>query len=375
MASFVCKHSLGLKVGALAGSVQPTIDKRADRGDRHDATWHADVAERDVVGSPALHGIGRRQTLLAISAITAGSVSAVPGSQASAAELAVPGGARELDQVAASDGPAQLVAGDEEDLVVRVFEGATRSVVAILNLELPPGKAGLEEDAVVQGTGSGFVWDKFGHVVTNYHVIAKLATDPSGRQRSKVSILGPDGQVLTYGSTIVATDPSRDLAVVKIDAPPEILRPMAIGTSGDLRVGQACYAIGNPYGYAHTLTVGTVSGLGREIPSPVGRPIPNCIQTDAAINAGNSGGPLLDSFGRAIGVNTATFTRQGSGMSSGVNFAVPIDSVLRVVPQLIVNGSVAPTRPSFPPSFRPPQATPSPPPLAPAPASSGGGTR
>lgn len=114
---------------------------------------------------------------------------------------------------------------------------------------------------------------------------------------------------------------------------------MTIGTSRELRVGQSCFAIGNPYGYENTLTTGVISGLGREIPSPNGKAIRGAIQTDAAINAGNSGGPLIDSYGHVIGVNTATFTRKGTGMSSGVNFAIPIDIVVRVVPYLIVYGT------------------------------------
>lgn len=134
-------------------------------------------------------------------------------------------------------------------------------------------------------------------------------------------------------------DPAYDLAVLKVDIERDKLRPALIGTSHDLRVGQSCFAIGNPYGYEHTLTTGVVSGLRREIPSPIGRAIRGAIQTDAAINAGNSGGPLIDSYGHVVGVNTATFTRKGSGVSSGVNFAIPIDVVVRIVPSLIVYGT------------------------------------
>lgn len=134
------------------------------------------------------------------------------------------------------------------------------------------------------------------------------------------------------------------ILLFEIDAPEDRLTPIPVGTSEDIRVGQNCFAIGNPYGFEHTLTTGVVSGLGREIPSPAGLPIPGAIQTDAAINAGNSGGPLLDSFGRIIGVNTATFTRAGSGMSSGVNFAISIDTVRMLVPRLIVYGTVSSTQ-------------------------------
>ncbi|KAJ6770079.1 PROTEASE DO-LIKE 5 CHLOROPLASTIC ISOFORM X1 [Salix purpurea] len=117
------------------------------------------------------------------------------------------------------------------------------------------------------------------------------------------------------------------------------LKPATLGTSKELHVGQSCFAIGNPYGYENTLTTGVVSGLGREIPSPNGRGISGAIQTDADINAGNSGGPLINSYGHVIGVNTATFTRKGTGASSGVNFAIPIDTVVQYVPILIVYGT------------------------------------
>ncbi|KAF2305455.1 hypothetical protein GH714_005483 [Hevea brasiliensis] len=126
---------------------------------------------------------------------------------------------------------------------------------------------------------------------------------------------------------------------LQVDVEGHELKPAVLGTSRDLRVGQNCFAIGNPYGYENTLTTGVVSGLGREIPSPNGRAIRGAIQTDAAINAGNSGGPLINSYGHVIGVNTATFTRKGTGVSSGVNFAIPIDTVVRTVPYLIVYGT------------------------------------
>ncbi|KAH8949642.1 hypothetical protein BDL97_10G042800 [Sphagnum fallax] len=196
---------------------------------------------------------------------------------------------------------------EEEERLVRLFEGATRSVVSVQNVETEVSKVAMkqtvvaEEDVKVEGIGSGFIWDKFGHIVTNYHVVAKLAMDPSGRQKAQVSVLGSDGKITVHEARLIGLDPTRDLAVLKV-----------------------------------------ISGLGREIPSPSGKPIPGAIQTDAPINAGNSGGPLLDSFGRIIGVNTATFTRAGTGMSSGVNFAVPIDAVRLIVPRLIVFGTSLP---------------------------------
>ncbi|CAI5483712.1 unnamed protein product [Closterium sp. Yama58-4] len=243
------------------------------------------------------------------------------------------------------------VSDDDEDTIVSLFENATASVVSIMNVEMNgsgKGKGGAGEE-VMEGIGSGFVWDEYGHIVTNYHVVAKLATDTSGRQACRVSLLGPTGAMQTYAATLVGTDPSRDLAVLKVDLSQPVpaaadtgaaadgaaavaapaaptLYPIPVGSSSDLRVGQSCFAIGNPYGLQHTLTAGVISGLGREIPAPTGAAIRGAIQTDAAINAGNSGGPLLDSFGRIIGVNTATFTRSGSGSSSGVNFAIPVDT-------------------------------------------------
>ncbi|XP_073312562.1 protease Do-like 5, chloroplastic [Primulina huaijiensis] len=234
----------------------------------------------------------------------------------------------------------------EEDRVVQIFQDTSSSVVSIKDLELTkvPKSASEKllaenENAKLEGTGSGFIWDKFGHIVTNYHVVAKLAADKSGLQLCKVSLVDASGNSIAREGKIVGFDPDYDLAVLKVDAVGNELKPVALGTSRELRVGQSCYAIGNPYGFENTLTTGVISGLGREIPSPNGRAIRGAIQTDAAINAGNSGGPLMDSYGHVIGVNTATFTRKGSGISSGVNFAIPIDTAIRIVPYLIVYGT------------------------------------
>ncbi|XP_078428825.1 DEGP protease 5 isoform X2 [Wolffia australiana] len=247
----------------------------------------------------------------------------------------------------------------DEDRTVRIFRETSPSVVFIKDFRIAADKNKArpvnnpnslaaetgeedEDDADVQvlGVGSGFVWDSSGHVVTNYHVIEKLAMDQSGLLRCK----DPSGKTFSREGKLIGLDPAHDLAVLKVDVSGEKLRPVNVGSSRDLRVGQSCYAIGNPYGYDHTLTTGIVSGLGREIPSPNGGPIRGAIQTDAAINSGNSGGPLIDSHGRVIGVNTATFTRRGTGMSSGVNFAIPIDLVVQTVPYLIVNGTATSNR-------------------------------
>lgn len=234
----------------------------------------------------------------------------------------------------------------EEDNVVHLFEETSRSVVFIKDLEIvktPKSSDEIvmidDELAKVEGTGSGFIWDKFGHIVTNYHVVAKLAMDSGGLQRCKVYLVDTRGNSFSREAKIVGVDPAYDLAVLKVDVEGNEPKPVTLGTSDNLRVGQSCFAIGNPYGYENTLTTGVVSGLGREIPSPNGSPIRGAIQTDAAINSGNSGGPLIDSYGHVIGVNTATFTRKGSGVSSGVNFAIPIDTVVRTIPALIVYGT------------------------------------
>eukprot|EP00242_Pyramimonas_sp_CCMP2087_P010222 CAMPEP_0198211204 /NCGR_PEP_ID=MMETSP1445-20131203/22686_1 /TAXON_ID=36898 /ORGANISM="Pyramimonas sp., Strain CCMP2087" /LENGTH=285 /DNA_ID=CAMNT_0043885417 /DNA_START=168 /DNA_END=1025 /DNA_ORIENTATION=+ len=221
----------------------------------------------------------------------------------------------------------------DEAYATRVYELANRSAVFIGDFSVD--KDGKETS---EGVGSGIIWDKGGHIVTNYHVVAKLAKDKSGKQIARVGVLGPDGKTYTnYDAQIVGMDAYTDLAVLKIDAPPDSLQPITVGTSSDLRVGQSCYAIGNPFGLGATLTAGLVSGLNRTIPSPAGRPITGAIQTDAAINAGNSGGPLLDSYGRLIGINSATFTRSGSGLSSGVNFALPVDLVYKSVLPMVTN--------------------------------------
>ena len=179
---------------------------------------------------------------------------------------------------------------------------------------------------IPRGTGSGFVWDEQGHIVTNNHVVA-------GASGAQVRL--SDGQDVR--ASLVGVSPAHDLAVIKIDVstPPA---PLPIGSSADLRVGQTTFAIGNPFGLDWTLTTGIVSSLDRALPSEDGRTlIDHLIQTDAAINPGNSGGPLLDSAGRLIGVNTMIFSP--SGASAGVGFAVPVDTVNRVVPELIATGN------------------------------------
>jgi S1-C subfamily serine protease len=178
---------------------------------------------------------------------------------------------------------------------------------------------------IPQGTGSGFVWDKEGHIVTNFHVI---------EEGNAYTVTLADQS--TYEAEISGYTDDKDLAVLKIKAPAAKLTPLALGGSRDLVVGQTVLAVGNPFGLDHSLTVGVVSALGRELKSPSGRTIHDVIQTDAAINPGNSGGPLLDSRGRLIGVNSAIYSP--SGTSAGIGFAVPVDTVRKLVPQLIAHG-------------------------------------
>lgn len=213
----------------------------------------------------------------------------------------------------------------EERATIDVFRRSSASVVYITTLQrvVSPWTRNVRE--VPQGTGSGFVWDEHGHVVTNAHVI-------TGAQGAMVRLA--DQQA--YPAQLVGVSSEHDLAVLRITVPGRRPPPLPLGTSRDLQVGQKVIAIGNPFGLDYTLTTGVVSALRRSIPTEEGEPIHNLIQTDAAINPGNSGGPLLDSAGRLIGVNTAIYSP--SGASAGIGFAVPVDTVNRVVPELIAFG-------------------------------------
>ncbi|KAJ7563228.1 hypothetical protein O6H91_03G101900 [Diphasiastrum complanatum] len=227
-----------------------------------------------------------------------------------------------------------------EERTIDLFEKTTYSVVNVFDASLRPQlkQTGMVE--IPEGNGSGIVWDTQGHIVTNYHVIGSaLSNNPAyGQAVARVTLLNVDGSQKAYAAILVGADKTKDLAVLKIDCPPEVLRPVTLGQSSKLRVGQRCLAIGNPFGFDHTLTVGVISGLNRDISTQVGGIISGSIQTDAAINPGNSGGPLVDSSGNVIGINTAIFTR--SGTSAGVSFAIPVDVVAKTVPQLIMFGKV-----------------------------------
>jgi S1-C subfamily serine protease len=213
---------------------------------------------------------------------------------------------------------------EDEQATIALFRTASPSVAFITTLTQRVDFWTRSVLEVPQGTGSGFVWDDQGHIVTNYHVVQQAT--------SAEVTLGED----SYEATLVGGAADHDLAVLRIQAPREKLVPLRIGTSRDVQVGQQVFAIGNPFGLDYTLTTGIVSALGRRIQSVSRRPIDGVIQTDAAINPGNSGGPLLDSGGRLIGVTTAIYSP--SGASAGIGFAVPVDRVNRIVPQLISYG-------------------------------------
>ncbi len=214
---------------------------------------------------------------------------------------------------------------EDEQNNIAVFRTASVSTVHITTLEAARNFFSLDVLQIPRGTGSGFLWDDRGHVVTNFHVI-------QGANAAHVTLSDQSN----WRATLVGAFPDRDLAVLRIDAPKDKIKPISIGTSKDLVVGQKVYAIGNPFGLDQTLTTGIVSALNREIESVTRRAIRGVIQTDAAINPGNSGGPLLDSAGRLIGVTTAIASP--SGAFAGIGFAIPVDEVNRVVPRLIADG-------------------------------------
>jgi S1-C subfamily serine protease len=211
--------------------------------------------------------------------------------------------------------------------VTALFEEVSPSVVYVTSLATRRDFFRLNVFEIPRGTGSGFVWDEHGHIVTNFHVL-------QGGERFEVTLADRS----SWPATPVGGAPEKDLAVLRIEAPVDVLQPIEIGTSHDLRVGQTVLAIGNPFGFDQTLTTGIISALGREIESLSRVPITDVIQTDAAINPGNSGGPLLDSAGRLIGVNTAIVSP--SGGYAGIGFAIPVDTVNWVVPDLIAYGSI-----------------------------------
>jgi 2-alkenal reductase len=212
---------------------------------------------------------------------------------------------------------------ESESSVVALFENVAPSVVQVV---VAPQWSAYGGDTV-SGSGSGFIWDRAGHVVTNDHVV---------RGAGRVSVRLASGDVIA--AEVVGQAPQYDLAVLRLSQSSALPAPVPLGSSADLKVGQSAFAIGNPFGLDQTLTTGIISALKRRLPTAGNREVADVIQTDAAINPGNSGGPLLDSAGRLIGVNTAIFSP--SGTNAGVGFAIPVDTVNRVVPGLIANGRV-----------------------------------
>lgn len=238
--------------------------------------------------------------------------------------------ARFVDLTATQNGPREITPRgpllQEEQNNIQIFEQAAPSVVFITAKQQRRSFFSMNVMEIEAGSGSGFVWDAFGHIVTNAHVLSE--------GNAYEVVLGEK----TYDGKIVGYHPEKDLAVLKIDAPTEELKPIPVGTIKDLKVGQKVFAIGNPFGWDNTLTTGVISALNRTILSVGKREVEGVIQTDAAINPGNSGGPLLDSAGRLIGVNTQIISTSGS--SSGIGFAIPVDAVNRIVPELIQYGRV-----------------------------------
>ncbi|MCI4444699.1 MAG: trypsin-like peptidase domain-containing protein [Candidatus Aminicenantes bacterium] len=220
---------------------------------------------------------------------------------------------------------AQLT--EDEKNTIEVVKKTQNSVVFITNIQLVRDFFSWAEEAVPRGSGSGFVWDDQGHIITNYHVI---------EDGDLFNVTLPNQE--EHQAKLVGKDPNKDIAVLKIEGNLKGLYPIKIGTSSNLQVGQKVIAIGNPFGFDHTVTTGIVSALGRSMPGAGGVTIRDMIQTDASINPGNSGGPLLNSSGELIGMNTMIISP--SGASSGVGFAIPVDIIKKIVPQIIKYGRV-----------------------------------
>ena len=214
---------------------------------------------------------------------------------------------------------------EDEANSTEIYSRASPAVVHVTNVALQRSFFGRNVMEVPQGAGSGFVWDRNGLIVTNFHVIA-------GANRLVVELHDNSA----WDAEVIGVAPEKDLAVLRIEAPEELLFTLPVGDSSELEIGRKVLAIGNPFGLDTTLTTGVVSALGREIRAPNDRIIRNVIQTDAAINPGNSGGPLLNSLGQLVGVNTAIYSP--SGASAGIGFAIPVNTVKNVVPQLISFG-------------------------------------
>jgi S1-C subfamily serine protease len=213
---------------------------------------------------------------------------------------------------------------EDERNTIAIFRAAAPSTVFVTQTRIVVDFLG-DEQEVPAGSGSGFVWDDAGHIVTNYHVV-------EGARALRVTFQNQQ----TFEGTLIGVEPRKDIAVIKVDAPRELLKPVVIAQHASLEVGQKAIAIGNPFGLDHTLTTGVISALGRQVHGVGGVTIRDMIQTDTAINPGNSGGPLLDSSGALIGMNTMIFSK--SGAYAGIGFAVPATTIGRIVPQLVTKG-------------------------------------
>ncbi len=263
-----------------------------------------------------------RTALLLLFAVFVVGVIAGQSARPGRGDPAVP--AREIPP--AAELSEDLTRGELRD--IEIFRQASPSTVFINRVSLQRNWFSMDVTQVREGSGTGFVWDTDGHIVTNFHVVQ------GGGRSTRFQVTLWDRS--EWEAEIVGLADGKDLAILKIDAPKDKLRPITVGASFNLAVGQKVLAVGNPFGLDQTLTTGVVSALGRDLTSPSGRTIRDVIQTDAAINPGNSGGPLLDSSGRLIGVNTAITSP--SGAFAGIGFAVPVDTVKRLVPQLIELG-------------------------------------
>ncbi len=245
----------------------------------------------------------------------------IPGAPSVPGEPSKPSASESTLSAAAPAAPGPLTSF--EDVVIAVNSQASPGVVNISSSSTVTDL--FQQNSLQQATGSGFVLDSQGHIVTNDHVVAGA---------NRLTVTFADGS--TAEATIVGTDPSNDLAVIRVDVPGGSLHPLKLGDSGTLRVGQMAIAIGSPFRLQGTVTVGVVSSLGRDLQGTNGRVIGGIIQTDAAVNPGNSGGPLLNSSGEVIGVNSAIFSPSGGNV--GIGFAVPVNTVKRWVPDLITQG-------------------------------------
>jgi len=231
----------------------------------------------------------------------------------------------------------------EERNTIRRFKEAKSSVVFVSAVAPVEDLRTKDTTKVPTGSGTGFVWDEWGHVVTNHHVITVEQEGKRIGDVNEVEVALGDGK--TYKGRVIGTSFAFDIAVLQVFAPLTAMKPIPIGRSRDLQVGQSVMAIGNPFGLDHSLTKGVISALGREIDTGYNTRILNAIQTDAAVNPGNSGGPLLDSGGRLVGMNTAIAA--ATGASVGIGFAIPVDTLNRVVPLLIARERLEPPRMGF----------------------------